>query len=92
MPCFLTLIALLFPRFVIVILWLFTNWFSSVFYSAIWLVLGFIFLPVTTLWYSAVINWYGGHWNGTNILLLILAVMIDVGAVGSGYRGRNRRR
>ena len=90
MPCILALIALLFPRVLIVILWLFTSWFSGVFSSALWPVLGFFFLPVTTLWYSVVINNYGGHWGTTNILLLILAVIIDMGSWGGGYKNRNR--
>ena len=90
MPCILALIALLFPRVLIVILWLFTSWFSGVFSSALWPVLGFFFLPVTTLWYSVVINNYGGNWNMTNIILLILAVIIDMGSWGGGYKNRNR--
>ena len=63
MPCLLTLVALLFPRITILVLWIFTEWFSGVFSSMIWPLLGFIFMPLTTLWYSVVVNQYGGLSN-----------------------------
>ncbi len=90
MPCFVALIALAFPRILIVVLWLFTNWFSNVFISGLWLLLGFFFLPVTTLWYSVVINNYGGQWSTSNILLMVLAIAIDMGSWGGGYSSRRR--
>ena len=90
MPCALALIALLFPRILIAVLWFFTNWFSGVFSSILWPVLGFIFLPVTMLWYSVVINQFGGAWNITNIIVMVLAVAIDMGSWGGGYKSRNR--
>ena len=86
MPCLFAIIALLFPRVLIVILWLLTDWFTGVFDSLLWPILGFIFLPITTLWYSAVINWYGGQWSGMNIIIMVLAVILDMGSAGSGYR------
>ena len=90
MPCALALIALLFPRILIAVLWFFTNWFSGVFSSILWPVLGFIFLPVTMLWYSVVINNFGGVWSITNIIVMVLAVAIDMGSWGGGYKSRNR--
>lgn len=90
MPCLLAVIALLFPRVLIVVLWLFTNWFSGVFSSNLWPVLGFFFLPVTTLWYSVVINNYGGNWSMANIIILIVAVIIDVGSWRDGYKNRRK--
>jgi len=90
MPCALALIALLFPRVLIAVLWIFTNWFNGVFSSLLWPVLGFVFLPVTMLWYSVVINQFGGAWNITNIIVMVLAVAIDMGSWGGGYKSRNR--
>ena len=90
MPCLVAVIALLFPRVLIVVLWLLTDWFSGVFSSILWLVLGFVFLPVTTLWYSVVINRYGGQWSITNIILMVLAIVIDMGSWRGGYKSRNR--
>ena len=90
MPCLLTLVAVLFPRVLILVLWIFTNWFNGVFSSMIWPILGFIFMPLTTLWYSVVINRYGGEWNTTTIIVMVLAVVFDLGSNKSGYDRGNR--
>lgn len=88
MPCILAFIALLFPRVIIVVLWLFTDWFSGVFDTILWPVLGFVFLPISMLWYSVVINNYGGQWSTVNIIVMVLAVIIDMGSWGGGYKSR----
>ncbi len=54
MPCLLALLALAAPRLVVFLLWFFTNWFNGLFTSILWPILGFVFLPTTLLWYSAV--------------------------------------
>lgn len=87
MSCLLALIALLTPRLVVVLLWLFTDWWQGLFATALWPVLGFIFLPTTLLWYSAVHHWWGGTWGVWQVAGLVLALMIDV----SPARGRRRR-
>ena len=91
MPCIVVLIALLFPRILIVVLWLFTDWFSGIFTTVLWPILGFFFLPVTTLWYSVVMHQYGGVWTTTNIILMVLAIVIDMGSWGGGYKNRYQR-
>jgi len=90
MPCFLALIALIFPRILIVVLWFFTSWFSGVFQTLLWPVLGFLFLPVTTLWYSVVVNNFAGQWSILNIIIMVLAIAIDMGSWGGGYKSRRR--
>lgn len=87
MPCLLALIALVMPRLALVCLWFFTNWFRGIFPSAVWPLLGFIFLPTTLLWYTAVQHWFGGHWTLGPATGLVLALMIDVSPAG----GRARR-
>jgi hypothetical protein len=74
------------PRFVIVLLWVFTDWFHGLFDMALWPVLGFIFLPTTLLWYTAVQHWYGGQWTVVPIIGLIIALMIDVSPASSRRR------
>jgi len=87
MPCLLLLFALIAPRVVIVLLWLFTNWFRGIFPIALWPVLGFIFLPTTLLWYTAVQHWFGGAWTTFwPVVGLVIALAIDV----SPARGRRR--
>ena len=90
MPCMFAISALLFPRVLIAILWFFTDWFTGVFNSLLWPILGFIFMPVTMLWYSFVINNRGGEWTTWNIVILVIAILIDMGSWGGGYKNRNR--
>ncbi len=87
MPCLLTLLALVTPRLVIFLLWLLTHWFR-VLNSNLWLVLGFIFLPTTLLWYTAVQHWFGGQWTLWPVVGLVIALAIDV----SPARKHRRRR
>ena len=88
MPILIILIGLFLPRLVIVLLWLFSDWFSGVFGHFIIPILCFNFLPYTLLWYSAVINWFGGTWGIWQILIMILAVAADLGAVGRSRGSR----
>ncbi len=88
MPCLFVLIALITPRLMIALLWFFTNWFSGLFASLLWPILGFIFLPTTLLWYSVVVNWFGGVWSFWPIVGIVIALMIDV----SPASGRRRTR
>jgi hypothetical protein len=87
MPCLLLVLALAAPRLVVALLWFFTRWFAGMFGSALWPLLGFIFLPTTLLWYSAVQYWFSGHWTLWPVVGLIVALAIDV----SPARGHRRR-
>jgi hypothetical protein len=54
-------------------------------------VLGFIFLPLTTLVYAWLINSHRGT-DGINLLFLIVAVVIDLGGLSGGERYRRTTR
>ena len=82
MPCLLLIIALAAPRLVVFALWL-IGWFN-IFPSIMWPILGFVFLPTTLIWYTAVAHWYGGVWTAWRFVVLIFALAIDV----SPARGR----
>jgi hypothetical protein len=84
-PCLFLIIALAAPRLLVFALWL-TGWFTGIFPSIIWPLLGFIFLPTTLLWYSAVAHWYGGVWSGWRLIVLIIALVIDL-SPAKGRRG-----
>lgn len=86
MPCILALLALLTPRLLIALLWFFSTWFRGMFDSLLWPILGFIFLPTTLLWYSAVQRWFGGEWTLWPIVGLVIALMIDVSPAGGRRR------
>ena len=87
MPCFLVLLAFATPRLVVALLWLFSHWFEGIFPSALWPILGFVFLPTTLLWYTAVQHWFAGQWTLWPVVGLVVAILIDL----SPARGRRRR-
>lgn len=89
MPCLFVLLALVFPRLVIVLLWLFTNWFR-VFDTLLWPLIGFIFLPTTLLWYTAVQHWFAGQWTFWPVAGLVIALLIDLSPSSSAKRRKNR--
>ena len=87
MPCLFAIFALATPRLLILVLWFFTNWFKGLFDTLLWPILGFIFLPTTFLWYTAVQHWWQGQWSLWPIVGLVIALMIDL----SPAKGRRRR-
>ncbi|HET9274859.1 MAG TPA: hypothetical protein VFN96_02185 [Gemmatimonadales bacterium] len=88
MPCLLLLLALATPRLVVALLWFFSTWFQGLFTTILWPILGFIFLPTTLLWYTAVQRWFGGAWSFWPVAGLVLALLIDL----SPARGHRRRK
>jgi hypothetical protein len=84
------LLGAAFPRIAIVLLWLFTNFFQGVFTGMIIPVLGFLFLPLTLLVYAYIDKTYGHHMNTVQLVCIFIAVIIDLGLVGSGGRFRQR--
>lgn len=78
MPVLLALFSLAVPRLVVLVLWFFTGWFRGMFDTLLWPILGFIFLPTTLFWYSAVQHWFGGQWTFWPIFGLVLSLVIDV--------------
>ncbi len=91
MGCVLVLLALILPRAALVLIFLFTGWFEVAFATWLWPVLGFIFLPYTTLAYTAAVVNTGGHVTVGWLLLIIVAVLADAGHWGGGYRTHRRR-
>ena len=87
MCCVLALLAFLGPRLVLVLLWLFTNYLSRAFDSLLVPLLGFLFLPWTTIAWAIAQNELGGL-NGLGLLVVILGLLADVGVLGGGARGR----
>jgi len=77
MPCLFVALALAIPRGLIIGLWLLSDWFTGIFQSALWPVLGFLFLPTTMLWYTAVHHWFGGQWSFWPVVGVVIALMID---------------
>jgi hypothetical protein len=81
MPLLAIIFALLIPRITIALIYLFTNWFQGIFSNLLWPVLGFIFLPTTLLWYSAVQHWFNGEWGIIPVIGIIITLIIDIAPV-----------
>ena len=92
MPCLLVLLALLTPRLVLLLVWLFSDYLSRAYHTVIWPLLGFIFLPLTTLAYAWAIN-TNGSVSGIYFMVVLAAALIDLGTIGgSGDHARRRGR
>ncbi len=91
MPCFLALIAFFFPRAALILLWLFSNYLARAYTGALLPILGFIFLPYTTLAYAWAKNSHGSV-DGVYLVVVIVAALVDLGVIGGGARARGRRR
>jgi hypothetical protein len=87
MPCIVAVIALAFPRIVLALLFFFSNYLDRSFQGVLLPVLGFLFLPLTTLVYAWLVN-TGLPTSGVYLILLIVAVIIDAGS----WSGAKRRR
>jgi hypothetical protein len=90
MSCLLTLFSLITPRFVVFVLWLFSDWFHGMFNTALWPILGFIFLPTTLLWYTAVQHWFHGQWTLWPVVGLVIALAIDVSPARHGRKQKSQ--
>ncbi len=90
MPCLLVLIVLAFPRLVLVLMFLLSNYLTRAYHGLLLPLLGFIFLPLTTLTYAWIVNSHKPL-DGAYLLILIIAIIIDAGGLGGGEWHRRRR-
>ena len=67
MPCLLLILVLAFPRIVLVLMFLFSNYLTRAYHGLILPLLGFIFVPLTTLAYAWMVN-TGQPIAGVNLL------------------------
>jgi hypothetical protein len=89
MPCLLAILILAFPRIAIVLLYLFTHFFSGLFEGIIIPLLGFLFLPLTLLAYALMANSHQPH-DTVFLVVMFVAVILDLGLIGGGHRLRQR--
>lgn len=91
MGCILALIGLVAPRVLMVFIWLLTDWFARAYETALWPILGFVFMPYTTLAFMGAQLRAGGV-QGLWLVLLIVAVLVDLGHWEGGRSQVTRRR
>ena len=90
MGCLIVVFALLTPRTIMVLLWLFTDYLSRAFDSFLWPLLGFFLLPTTTMAYAVAQNEFHGV-KGWGLVIVIAGVMVDFGLLGGSGRAMGRR-
>ncbi|GIU99621.1 MAG: hypothetical protein KatS3mg014_1237 [Actinomycetota bacterium] len=95
MGCLVALLGLITPRFVLVLLWLFSDYLDRAFASGWWPLLGFFLLPTTTLAYALARDPFtapGGGLEAAGVVVIVLGVLVDFGLLGNARgRGIGRR-
>lgn len=94
MGCAIFSLLLGMPRLALFLLWwLADGWLEKAYDGLLWPVLGFLFLPWTTLAFAFGVNQIGapGVLPPLGWLLTIIALLLDLGILGGGAR-RGRRR
>ena len=90
MPCLLLIVFLAFPRIALAVLFFTSNYLERAYHGLLVPLLGFLFLPLTTLAYAWMMNTRQPV-AGMNLLILIIAVAIDLGGLSGGeYHRRSR--
>lgn len=92
MPCILGCIALSFPRLVIILVAIFSDYLRPVYPQIIWPILGFIFMPLTTLAYAWAWHYGNGTVQGLGLAVVIIAALMDIGTLGGGGASYRKRR
>jgi hypothetical protein len=88
--CLLVIVFLAFPRIALVLLFLLSNYLQRAYHGLMLPLLGFLFLPLTTLVYAWMANTRQPI-AGINLVILVIAVVIDLGGMGGGEYHRRRR-
>ena len=90
MPCLLVIVAAAFPRVILVLMFLLSNYLERAYHGVLVPLLGFFFLPLTTLVYAWMTNTHMPL-EGVNLVILLVAVIVDVGGLGGGEYHRRQR-
>ena len=87
--CLAVFIGMMAPRVALVVIWLFTDWPERAFEGWVWPLVGFLFMPYTTLTVLAA-NLNGGV-QGAWIALVVFAIGVDlIHHQGAHKRKRHR--
>jgi hypothetical protein len=90
MPCLLVILFVAFPRIALLLIFFLSNYLQHAYNNLIVPLLGFIFLPLTTLAYAWMVNTHQAL-AGINVIILVIAVIVDLGGIGGGeYHRRSR--
>ena len=90
MPCLLVLLALIAPRVVSIVLWIFRRSFFDRAFAGkdLMLIAGIVLLPFTTLAYAWAVNTEGGVHSTFFLVVVVIAAIADLSALEGGRRSR----
>ena len=91
MPIVVGCLALMAPRFAIVLVMIFSDYIGRAFEAMVWPFLGFLFMPLTTLAYAWAIN-SRGSLEGFQLAIVVIAILVDLGLIGGSAASRKRAR
>lgn len=86
MGCLLVILSAMMPRLVIIVIAICTDYISAAYETTIWPLLGFFFMPFTTLAYMAAMLNNGHEVSGGWLVLMIIAVFMDLAGNGSSVK------
>ncbi len=96
MGCLVAIFSLITPRFVLLMMWIFSDYLGAAFGSWFWPVAGFFVMPTTTIAYAVARNdlsTASGAITASGTLVIVIGVLVDLGLIGGGARaGRRERR
>ena len=90
MPIVVGCLALAAPRFAIVLVVVFSDYIGRAYETTLWPLLGFLFMPLTTLAYAWAINSTGSV-AGVQLVVVVIAVLMDLGVIGGSAAQRKRK-
>lgn len=90
MGCILIGIAFFFPRLAIILLVIAGDFIGRAYDTVFWPLMGFLFMPYTTLAYALARNNHGSV-EGWYLVLVVVAVLADLGVIGGGAESRRRQ-
>ena len=77
------------PRVAIVLVVIFSDYIGRAYETLLWPFLGFLVMPLTTLAYAFAINSRGSV-AGMHLVVVVIAVLMDLGVVGGSAASRRR--
>jgi hypothetical protein len=89
MPCLIVILLVAFPRIALLLIFFMSDYLQRAYLGLLIPLLGFLFLPLTTLVYAWMTNSHQPM-AGVNLLILLIAVIVDLGGLGGGEYHRRR--
>ena len=90
MGCFAGCFAVLFPRLMLFIMFLTSNYIGRAYETNLWPVLGFFFMPLTTIAYAWAVN-SNETVTGIYLVVVVIAAIMDLGLTGKSAHDGARR-